>query len=552
MVMISQASATSPARPSAAKIEGEHGDVPLGDDKRRDALLAGLLTVIGLGISAAFGLISPEGVVHFDDLTHYLYAKWAWQWPAYLLDDWGRPGFTSLYFLPAGIGWWACRILSALLSAGSAWLAFRIAQRMGLRQAWGVVVFCFAQPLFFQLSQTTLTETVLAFYLTAAVYLAQRGRWSWSAALVSIGIVTRHEAIVFLPVWAWFAWRGGVKPWRLWPIVWAPVVVNGAAWLADLRPAILRLFEPRPSGQYGHGGWLTFFSRSLEAWGPGIAVLAITGIRSTWRKTTGGGLVVTCILAYFCAQTIVRALGLFDSGGYARFLVAISPLVAIAALAGWHRLWAADISQRRSAVIVAGAAMVVLWLAMERQLLLHAARLDEAAHLPQLYAATLAVRVATAVVVLLVVISVAYTTADRVDRRATVWLVPTALAILILLACYGLCHPVRRPPEAEVVAELRSWLEDNGYADREVISAHVWLDYALDSELPCGRPTVRERLRRAEPGALFAWDRQFACEGHDLRYEEFRDHPAFRLIHRTQPAPGEKTPYLTVFEKTAR
>ena len=106
-----------------------------------------------------------------DDLAHYLYAKWSWIWPAYLLDEWGRPGCTALYFLPAWLGWPACRLLAAALSAGSAWLAYLIARQLGVRNPWGVIILCYAQPLFFQLAQTTLTETPLMFYWTAAVFL---------------------------------------------------------------------------------------------------------------------------------------------------------------------------------------------------------------------------------------------------------------------------------------------------------------------------------------------------------------------------------------------
>jgi hypothetical protein len=270
-----------------------------------------------------------------------------------------------------------------------------------------------------------------------------------------------------------------------------------------------------------------------------------------WRRAPAGALAAACILAYFLAQTTIRALGLFDSGGYARFLVAISPLVAIAALAGWQRLWASNLSEYRRALLAASAAIIVLWLAMERQLVLHEARLDDAADIPELYSAVLAIRCATALVVLLAAITFIHTSARRADRRVSVRLVPMVLVILMGLACYGLCHPVRRPPEAEVIAELRNWLHDNGYADREVISNHVWLDYAMEYELSCGRPTVRERIHRAKAGTLFAWDQQFACEGHGLRYKEFRDNPAFRLIYRTQPAPGQTKPYMTVFEKIA-
>ena len=313
------------------------GDTPIGAPRaiQSERSLALALATIGFALSAIFALHDPEGIVQFDDLTHYLYAHWAWTWPAYLLDDWGRPGFTALYFLPAALGWTACRILSASLSAATALAAYEIVRTLGLRRAWLVVPLVYVQPLFLQLSQTTLTETPMAFYLTLAVLLALHGRWTASAAILSPAFVTRHEAIIFLPLWLFLAWRDRAPLWRLWPILWAPLAVNLLAPLAGVNAPIARLFEPTPSTQYGRGGWLTFFCRTLEAWGPGVAVLAITGFVATTRRQ-GGAIVAATIALYFAAQTIIRALGLYDSGGYARFLVPISPLIAVAALSGWN------------------------------------------------------------------------------------------------------------------------------------------------------------------------------------------------------------------------
>ncbi len=83
--------------------------------------MAGALLLVGFALTAACGVLSGDGLLHMDDLTHFLYAKWSWQWPSYLLDEWGRPGFTALYALPAKFGWDACRFLSMILSAAAAW-----------------------------------------------------------------------------------------------------------------------------------------------------------------------------------------------------------------------------------------------------------------------------------------------------------------------------------------------------------------------------------------------------------------------------------------------
>lgn len=508
--------------------------------------LAIALATVGLAFSLIFALCDPRGIVQFDDLTHYLYARWAWTWPSYLLNDWGRPGFTALYFLPAGLGWTACRILSATLSAGAALAAYEIARTIGLRRAWLVVPLVYLQPLFFQLSQTTLTETPMAFYLTLAMMFALKGRWSISAAILSPAFVTRHEAIIFLPVWMSFAWQNRVSLWRLWPILWSLLAVNLLAPLAGMSAPVQKLFEPTPSTHYGRGGWLSFFCRSLEAWGPGITVLALTGFVALARRR-GGSMVATIIAAYFTTQTVIRALGLYDSGGYARFLVPISPLIGIAALAGWEKLWSEDLHRRRRAALLSAASMVLLWVAMERQLALYQAHKDILAELPQLHQAVAAIRWSTLALALFAALSV-----SAVNIRGSRGLVPVALTALVFLAVYGLCHPVRRPAEASIIDDARSWLADHGLGDREIISANVWLDYVTGRRLPPDRPTVREQIVQAPAGTLFAWERQFAgSPDHGLRLEEFLSSPSFRLIHRTSPAPFHVEPYLTLFEKIA-
>ena len=63
-----------------------------------------IYAALGLGLSVWMGLRS-DGVYHDDDLTHLQMARWAWQYPRYLLHDWGRPGFTVLYASPASAGW---------------------------------------------------------------------------------------------------------------------------------------------------------------------------------------------------------------------------------------------------------------------------------------------------------------------------------------------------------------------------------------------------------------------------------------------------------------
>ncbi|MEK6642599.1 MAG: hypothetical protein AABZ08_01720 [Planctomycetota bacterium] len=516
-------------------------NIRAADDNR-----ALILTAIGLVASLIAASLDPLGVLHADDLTHYLFAKEAWRWPTYLLHDWGRPGFTIPYALPAAFSWLACRALSAILSALSAWFAYRIAGGLGLRAAWAVIPLCYLQPLFFKLSQTTLTETPLAFYLTLALYLAQRRKWTLSSTIISLAFITRHEAIIFLPIWLYFARKDRVPLLRLAPILWAPILVNTLAPIFGVGTILTRMIDPASTGQYGHGGWLTYFARSLEASGPGIMVLAMIGIFYQLKPFTRAAMPAACALTYFATQTIIRALGLYDSGGYARFLVPIAPLIAIAALSGWHQLRNPDATTHRRATLLALVSMSLLWLAMERQLILYAMRMDEIAELPEIHYAKLAMRIATAGIAIIALATLARRT--KTPSR----LLPASLAILTALATWSLSGRLYAPPETQLIRAMNEWRTTHGHSLAPIISASVWIDYLTDRDLPPDRPSVRTQLELAPLGTCFAWEKQFApTPDHKVPLTDLQHSNCFELIYQSAPIHGEKEPFIRLYKKIA-
>lgn len=508
---------------------------------RQEARFALTVVAFGFVITMICGWLS-EGMHHFDDLAHFLMAKWAWQDPRYLVYDWGRPGFTILYFLPAQIGWHAARTTSALLSAVTAWLAFRLAQRCNIRYAALAPLLLYAQPLFFELALTTLTETALAFFLALSLELAARRRWSASAAILSIAFVTRHEAISFLPIWIIFAIQERVPIWRLWPLPWAVAVVNGVAYVANLQVAAARWFDPTPHAWYGRGGWLTMTARSLQAWGPAIATLAIAGLPILWRHRSGRMLTV-CIAAFFALLTAVRALGLFESGGYARFLIPLSPLIAVSAAAASDQLWNQPSTRRRSGLLIAGA-MLVLWLAAEIQ----ARRPETPAGIPQLQSALLALRVTTAMTIL---IGIGCAIGPTTHAPARVFC--CFLFLVALLTDAAMLHILRPGRAEQLVRHEFAWLSDSQLADRPIVSAHVFAEYLSNAVAPPpNRPGLRGRLELARPGDILVWDSQFApSPGQNLDWSSVVSDPQLRLLHKSSPLPGKADPYIVLFEVVA-
>lgn len=522
-------------------------DVDPPPAERSDHRLAIVLTLVGFGATCLCALLSRRAYFHLDDITHFLYAKWAWHWPRYLLDDWGRPGFTVAYWIPAAFGWMACRIFSALLTALAAWFAYLTARHMSLPRAWLVIPLCYAQPLLFLLAQTTLTETPLAFYLTFAAWLAATRRWTFSSIVLSAAFVTRHEAVIFLPVWIWFAWRDRAKWYSLLPLIWAPLIVNAlAAWLG-MSCLVLRLLNPTPTAQYGHGGWLTYFLKSLHAFGPAVTILAIVGLRGLLQNPAAK-LVTAVVVIYFLAETVVFRFGLFASGGYSRFLVAIGPLVAILAVNGVDRLLSHDAATWRRANLGAAAAMVLLWVSLERQLKIHQGVLMDVAGT---HDAIWGIRIATIVLPIVSLLAFALGGSRAAPRRRVAqMLVPGMLGVLLVLTLYAFHHPLPMPIDARIIASAMDRLDTLGYGNRHVVTAHPYVELLAGGTASPMRPTTRERIERAPVGDLIVWEsRLTASEDHDIHLDELAANPAFREIFRSEPLPYEKTPYLYIFEK---
>jgi len=286
------------------------------------------------------GLLS-NGVHHDDDLTHFLMARWTRWFPVYLLNVWGRPGATIPMAAAAWIGdtdtaWHACRILSAVVSAAAAWLAARLAGRLGIGPAWAVALACYAQPMYTLLAGTTLTENFLAMYLIGAVCLYYDGRIRLGSVVFSLALLTRHEAMVLLPVWglALWAYRAswGRRGTALALSLWAPIAHNVAHFAATGKWPAAVFLNATGSTEYGATGVFGYVPQAMQAMTPTLMGLAILGGVRFARR--GHGLMAALPAVFFLTHCAVRALGIFASGGYARFMVAIAPFIAILAVAG--------------------------------------------------------------------------------------------------------------------------------------------------------------------------------------------------------------------------
>jgi hypothetical protein len=509
--------------------------------------------------------LHSSGVYHDDDLTHFQIARLAWRFPRHLLDDWGRPGFTVLYAAAAPLGWTAARVFSGLLTAATAWLAYRIAVRQGIRLAALVPLLFWLEPLTLTLSYTTLTETPLAFYLTLATWLYLRDRTGWSAAVISLGAITRHEAVVFLGIWfAALLWRR--RPVREWIwLVWAPVLHNVLSAVFFHEVPLLRFLDAHSTSEYGAGSWLTMVVRWPIAAGVGPLVLAWIGLPGLLRRPAGV-LWAGAGLTYFLTHAILYRFGLFASGGYERFLVPIGPVVAVAATGALSQIWA-----RRSAVEPCGTsrvpghvlrrpiwgvlgALLLLWIAAEVEY----ARCwgDIVRHHGEWTRDLL--RLGVALVAMLCGVALALSRGSL--RRVAGGAVPVALlglAVIQPLVAAQLpppmrhCAPLVLTDRQQAYAEAIAWIRRSELADRRWVAASPWFDEWLGRARPPLAPLAGEEVPRMLPGDILLWDsREFASPRHGYPLAALRQRADFAELWRSGGGPDDET-YCAIFEKQA-
>jgi uncharacterized membrane protein len=291
-----------------------------------------------------------------DGGLHFLFAKWAWKHPELFVGVWSRPLFTFLYAFPALISYRAARILTVLICLAIAWQTWRLAEDLKIERAPFAMALLWLQPSFVLFCADTMTEPLFALLFVIALRLHHRGYVKASMGVASLLILTRPEGFflgILWGVWVLFEkWRqshnghfsSGINNLNLFQLL---LLTTGSFiwWLAALIITRDPLFIkhnwpanwPVTGTVYGAAGLFAYPIRLPEIVGPlllipfGYGLMVLLKRRELWTTTS-------TFLLFFILHTILRAFGLLGSAGYPRYLVAISPAIAVMTLIGWNKI----------------------------------------------------------------------------------------------------------------------------------------------------------------------------------------------------------------------
>ena len=468
------------------------------------------------GLAVALWLISmSDGFYHDDDITHYDFARGGWTNPHQLWYRWARPGYN----LPTAVvahywGILGCRIFSALQTAGVALLAYLIARRIGAPRlaAAAAPILVWVQPLAMKLACTTLTETTAALYLSLAIWLYLRGNRVWACIAMSPAFITREELLALAPIlvvaivldalreanwsvrrtlatgWAWAC--AGVLLWAplMWIIAAVKVGLDGAA-------SPLAILSHKYTVEYGNGSWGHYLPEWLHACGVGVVALAIAGAIRMGRRAW---LVPALAFGLVALHTVIYRFGLFASGGYGRFLIPASGLLAALAAAGL----AAAAGKKATPL---AAEIVFLALAGALFILERHARL----YGPPILSSPSARILAIALVALGCVAVIGKPEQLRKTMGA---LAAAAAGIAIAVQAVAVIRPltIAASPLHSAVAECVDIVKETKYANSKALTTHVLAPHLRDRTHKVANPTDGiNKWLAAEPGTLFIWDSKY-------------------------------------------
>jgi hypothetical protein len=279
-----------------------------------------------------------------DSVSHYLYAKHAFDHPELFFNHWAKPLFVLLTSPFAQLGFIGVKIMNVSLSMGAMFILFMLAKYERFKYPLILPLFYLLFPLNLVLMFSGLTEPMFAFFLILAVFFALKKKLILATLLISLLPFIRSEGLIVILVFG--AYLVFIKKWRMLPLLLAGHLVYGLAGLVQY-DTILWTFTEIPytdQGGYGHGRLQDFIFKLLYVLGVPLYLMFWLGIVSACRQLIqtrlksnieSNALVLGLVMAYVSAHSLFWWLGLFHSMGLNRVLIAIGPLLAILSYKGF-------------------------------------------------------------------------------------------------------------------------------------------------------------------------------------------------------------------------
>lgn len=310
--------------------------------KKEDAfikILCGLYLLIMLIVLAIANGTGDEG----DSLTHYFYAKHAWQNKSFFFNHWAKPLFTLIAFPFAQLGFWGVELMNILLSTTAIWLTYKNAKLLAIPFAWMAPLCLLSMPMFNFLTLSGLTEPMFSCALALSIYLLLKEKFYAGIILFSFLPFIRSEGLLICG--AALIYLIYLNKYALLPLIATGHIVYSILGY-PVHKDFLWVFNTMTyatfNSAYGKGYWLYYMQKLPESVGLALTLFTFGGLAyglvlliQYFRKQLTSSnkqilfLIYTSFSIFFLMHTVFWALGIFNSGGILRIMIGIMPVLAI-------------------------------------------------------------------------------------------------------------------------------------------------------------------------------------------------------------------------------
>lgn len=307
------------------------------------------LWALGATLLVALGYFwystKSEGMYQQDEAGHFTSMLTIWHAPEKILTNWAKPGYKVLYAIPALFGRDFVVFLNCLLAALSGFFAFKAAEKQGASTPAVAFLLLVTQPLWVELAFRNYSEIPSAFLLSLAYYFWVSKKELFTGLIAGYICTIRQE---FIPIAGLFGlallYR---KSWvAAFSIALFPIGQHVWGWLTFDDPLFLynQIFgqSKELADIYPRKGFDHYLKTSIVIFGASAVTYFVTYLGAkAFNKKQPDWFLVTPIIIYVLINCLFnwqsRPVGP-STGGNLRYLLFVSPLVAVAGTLAWDEV----------------------------------------------------------------------------------------------------------------------------------------------------------------------------------------------------------------------
>ena len=283
-----------------------------------------------------------------DSVLHYLFSKDAVNTPSQFFNHWAKPLFVLLSFPFAQFGIIGIKVFNIILASLTILYTYKTVSALKYKNPFIAPIVLIFTPLYFVLTFSGLTEILFSFLIIYSTYLFIKNKYILGAIIISFLPFARSEGLIIIGVFGFFLLLK--KEWKIIPyLILGHLVYSFAGYFYydDILWVFTKIPYAKMSSTYENGNLFHFVHQLFYVIGAPIYLLLIAGITALIKKYINDRtslfnevsvLIFGGFLSFFVSHSLFWYLGIFNSMGLKRVLIAVAPFIAIIALMGYNFL----------------------------------------------------------------------------------------------------------------------------------------------------------------------------------------------------------------------